>query len=130
MRSMAFYPKDMTFSDFELPKNKRPTALFPKNLLQEALVTEHLVNLLQMPYLQPTSVDLILENLTKILIEKQLEFPNGATRETINTMLQGLKNYMQQWVHLESGEKLLLQFEVLAHRAIVKNKSVGTIMLN
>ncbi len=113
--SNAFYGllgKGYDIADFSLPRDTRPTALLPKNLPEEALVTEHLVNLLQTAYFQPTPIADILDNLAQILLEKQLQFPRKITQKTLHEMTNALKSFMRQWTLLENDEKLLLQFEV------------------
>ena len=51
----AFYgllTQGYQINDFMLPKEQRPESLQPQNLPSEALVTEHLVNLLTIDFMQ------------------------------------------------------------------------------
>ncbi len=111
----AFYgllSKGYAIEDFQLPKKQRSEALYPKNLHHEALVTEHIVNLLQTEFIQPEPKMDILKTLKTILSENELPFPTDLTTEKLLLITEELKVQMVKWNTLASGEKLELIFEV------------------
>ena len=76
----AFYGlllRGYQITDFQLPKDKRPKALWPQNMHQEALVTEHFVNLLTIDFMGSEERMNILETLKTILHENDLYFPKN-----------------------------------------------------
>lgn len=111
----AFYgllAQGYAISDFQLPPEERPEALKSKNLSAEALVTEHMVNILQTMYKQYNSKTDFLQLLFTILKENQLAIPKGLTPEKFNAMYQQLKELMLEWQELSFTQKLKLNFEV------------------
>lgn len=112
----AFYgllSRGHAITDFELPKEQRPLALIPSNLHPEALITEHLVNLLQIDYqnLGGASMD-ILKALAPILEENGLPFPGQLHQERLNHIQQSLKDKMWEWNAVPTGSCLTLVFEI------------------
>lgn len=110
----AFYgllSKGHDIGDFQLPKKERPQALHPKNLHHEALVTEHLVNLLTIDYLEKGTHTDSLKILASILEENTLAFPEQLTQERFLLMKQELRQLMEKWSHTVAGERLKLVFE-------------------
>ncbi len=109
----AFYglvAKGNNIEDFELPRDKRPEEVMPDNLPNEALVTEHLVNLI-MTKAQTNDMHFdILTALNAILEEKNLNFPRNLTKERMNEMWTLFQNLLQQWHMLPRGETMELEF--------------------
>ncbi|NQZ43659.1 MAG: hypothetical protein HRT65_05060 [Flavobacteriaceae bacterium] len=96
--------------DFELPKEERPKALWPKNLPQEALVTEHLVNLLTISSLDTQGAFDLLATLVPILESNALELPAGLDHRQCSEIQREFKVLWGQWVALQPGETLELHF--------------------
>jgi len=97
-------------SDFAKPKEQRPEALIPKNLAEEALVTEHLVNLLQIAY-QSKDYLPVIPSLKPILKEHNLNFPKALTEHKLKSIQDELTELMLKWKNLKEGESLNLKFK-------------------
>lgn len=108
----AFYgllAQGYEIGDFQLPKEERPAALQPKNLYPEALITEHIVNLLQLDF-QHTSADQmnLFRTIGAILKENALPFPRQLNQERLQDIRQELKRLMNDWKQVEVGAYLEL----------------------
>lgn len=111
----AFYgllSQGYQINDFLLPKEERPEALQPQNIPQEALATEHLVNLLTIDFMSTESQMDILKTLESTLIENELSFPEQVDNEKIILIQQELANLMAQWDELNGGQELKLELEL------------------
>jgi len=103
----AFYGiinKGFNISDFELPKDMRPNLI-----TSESLVTEHIVNLLEVEFLNSGSNQNFIEDLKRILNDNNLPIPialNAQTLSNIRTMYQDL---IKKWRLLNDNEVLNLQ---------------------
>ena len=109
--TQAFYgliKQGFNIGDFELPAQQRPQKLMPKNLPEEALVTEHLVNLLQVLINHPDRTQNLLEQLNIICSTRGFAFK--PTPENINTLFYKLEILLQEWENIPVGEVLELNF--------------------
>lgn len=98
--------------DFEKPKAIRPSALWPQNLPEEALITEHVVNLM-LTGLQPASdTTALFAALKSILEDNKLEWPKVLTLENFSKIQDRLTDLILQWQSLKDGEFLELAFPV------------------
>ena len=108
----AFYgmvARGTNITDFELPRNKRPQEVLPQNLSTQALVTEHLVNLLLVKAQSNEDLD-FLEMARSILAEKQLPFPKNLDHEHSGTIWAEFQRLCQLWKTLPVGNTLSLCF--------------------
>ena len=87
----AFYgiiANGFEISDFELPREQRPFAVRPENLSSEAIITEHIVNLLEVE-LNNTGLNAnLLTELRTILNENNLPYQEKLTVELLEEMRQ------------------------------------------
>lgn len=101
-----------SIEDFEKPKASRPTALWPQNLPEEALITEHIVNIV-LTGLQPASDSTaLLAALKSILKDNKLEWTKALTLENFSKIQDRLTDYINKWKSLKDGESLELAFPV------------------
>lgn len=98
-------------SDFELPKNKRPFAVRPENLHQEAIVTEHIVNLLEVELLNSGLNTHFIKVLKLILKNNSLYFPKGLTPNKLDEIRGIYHNLYNQWMSLNNNEELTINFK-------------------
>ncbi|MEO1436607.1 MAG: hypothetical protein AAFV80_13800 [Bacteroidota bacterium] len=98
-------------SDFELPKDQRPKALMPPNIPDEALQTEHLVNLLQ-TYFSAFEASLLLDDFRQILAEREIPFPEQLSMKVLEEIQEDLERLMEEWQALDFGESLELEFQL------------------
>ncbi len=111
----AFYGllcEGFNITDFQLPKEQRPEGVRPANLAPEALITEHLVMLLQTDMAQPLSKMDVLNQLTIILKENDLPFPDQLDQKMIDAMKLELHDLMKKWFEIPYGQSLHLEFVV------------------
>lgn len=111
----AFYgllSQGYQINEFQLPKEERPKVLWPQNMPQEALITEHLVNLLTIDFMQPETKMDILKTLETILKDKELSFPESLDNEKIASMQKGLSDLMVRWNELNSRQELKLELRL------------------
>ena len=98
--------------DFEKPKASRPSALWPQNLPEEAIITEHVVNIV-LTGLQPASgKKALFYALKSILKENKLDCPKALTLENFGKIQDRLTNLIHQWQSLKDGEFLELAFPI------------------
>ena len=109
----AFYgmiAKGTNIEDFELPREKRPDEVLPKNLSPQALISEHLVNLI-MVKAQTKGFEMdILSSLRSILREKELPYPQNLDAEKIEKIWTSFLNLNSQWDKLQIGSTMELNF--------------------
>ena len=101
-----------SIQDFELPRAKRPDELLPVNLSQNALVTEHLVNLLQVGLSKSREEFDLLASLTEILTDNNLDLPGELDKHSLNTIQLRLESLLQKWEDLDEGATIELHFEL------------------
>lgn len=114
----AFYgllAQGYDIGDFQLPKADRPVALHPNNLDHEALITEHLVNLIQTHFGTEYPSSNIISMLKDILEQQELPFPKQLTVASLTTIRHNVKELMEQWYGLDDGEVLQLEFKNIYH---------------
>ncbi|MGI9550485.1 MAG: hypothetical protein ACR2MT_04750 [Aurantibacter sp.] len=111
----AFYgllSQGYQIDEFQLPKEIRPIRLRPEHIPQEALVTEHLVNLLTIDFMQPESKMDIFQTFKTILIDKNLPFPKSLDNEKLASIQKGLSDLMYRWNELKNGQELTLELRL------------------
>ena len=110
----AFYgmiAKGYDIGDFELPREQRPEDLVPANLPVEALQTEHIVNLLQIGFLNTDKKFNMLSTLKTILTEREIDFPEILSQDKLDCIQHRYEELVLKWNGLEKGAKLELIFE-------------------
>jgi hypothetical protein len=110
----AFYGlinRGLTVADFELPKDQRPKEVQPEYLHENALITEHIVNLLEVEFRNSGFNANFLENLTEILAKNALSFPKLLNAESLNKIRMTYHNLVNQWLILEEGQELSVNFK-------------------
>lgn len=111
----AFYgmlAQGYRIDEFQLPKEVRPRALWPQNMPQEAFVTEHLVNLLTIDFMQSETEMDIAKILESILKDKGLPFPSTLDNEKLASIRNELSDLMAKWNELQRGKELKLRLEI------------------
>ncbi len=111
--SNAFYGiinEGYQISDFELPKNKRPFAVHPENLHQDAIITEHIVNLLEVEFLNSGFNSNFIEELKDILTHNNLPFPRNLNAETLKVIRNTYHDLYNKWLLLSDDEELKIEF--------------------
>ncbi len=98
--------------DFQLPKEERPKALWPQNIPEEAIIVEHIVNLLTIDYLHTDAKMNLSKELETILKEKKLFFDKLPDSAKIGTIQKELGQLMTKWNKLNGGEELVLELEL------------------
>ena len=109
----AFYSiidKGYNVSDFELPKAQRPFAVRPENLHAEAIITEHIVNLLEIELLNTGLNPNFISDLKQILTENSLVFPEQLNAQTLEKVRTQYHNLANQWLILENKETMNFDF--------------------
>lgn len=111
----AFYgmvAKGSSIEDFELPRDRRPEEVLPQNLDPEALISEHLVNLLMTKaQIKDNSFD-ITENLKLILKENGLSFPDNLTHGAMQKIWILFQDLNEEWKQMPDGETMELEFNI------------------
>jgi len=96
--------------DFELPKAQRPSEVQPENLHAEALITEHIVNLLEIELLN-TGLNLnFISDLKQILAENNLPFPEQLNTQSLEVVRTQYYSLVNQWLVLEHNETMHIDF--------------------
>ena len=110
----AFYGlinSGFTVADFELPKEQRPKEVQPEHLHENALITEHIVNLLEVEFRNSGFNTNFLEDLYEILKKNTLSFPKLLNSESLNQIRTTYHNLVNQWLNLEEGQELRIDFK-------------------
>lgn len=110
----AFYGlinKGFTVADFELPKDQRPKEAQPQHLHENAIVTEHLVNLLEVELMNSGLNTNFLNDLSEILKKNTLSFPKLLNSESLNQIRTTYHNLVNQWSNLAEGQELRIDFK-------------------
>ena len=97
--------------DFEAPIEKRPEAVQPKNLHPEAMITEQMVNLLQVELFDDLEKDQFIPQLKTILQNDGLEFPDALNKEKLDDIRKTLEDCCKRWNNLTEGDSLVLNLE-------------------
>ena len=104
--------KGSNIEDFEAPREKRPNEVLPQNLEPEALISEHLVNLvLTKAQIGDPNYDII-SSLKPILKEKGLPFPENLTQASMDEIWMSFTQLCTLWQQLPNGEILELEFSL------------------
>ena len=99
-----------TIADFELPKTKRPVAVRPENLHAEAIITEHVVNLLEIELLNTGLNTNLISDLRQILANNDLPFPKQMNIQSLEDMRVVYYNLVNQWLVLDQNETMHIDF--------------------
>lgn len=111
----AFYgmvAKGTNIEDFELPRENRPEVVLPKNLHSEALISEHLVNLIMVRAQTKDTEMHIPYLLDNILNENELPFPKNLTAATMEKIWTTFLKLDSQWKALPIGATMELKFRI------------------
>ncbi len=95
-------------ADFELPKDKRPEKLQPKNLDVSAIQTEHIVNLLQTEFLNSGEDSNFINSLRTILKDDGIPFPEDFDTNKLNQIRKLYSELLFKWGSLGDNEQLEL----------------------
>ena len=109
----AFYGlinEGKTVADFELPKEQRPFDVKPENLYPEALITEHIVNMLEIELLNSGLNIRFFEELQVILKNKDLNIPHNLNETALNHIREIYHKLYNQWLLLADGQELKIEF--------------------
>lgn len=110
----AFYGlinKGFSVADFELPKEQRPEGVRPENLHENAISTEHIVNLLEVEFRNSGFNANFLEDLSEILKKKALSYPKLLNPKSLNQIRTTYRDLVNQWLSLEEGQELCIDFK-------------------
>ncbi|WP_347922337.1 hypothetical protein [Pontimicrobium sp. SW4] len=100
-----------TVADFELPKEQRPFAVRVENLHPDAIITEHIVNMLEVELLNSGFNDHFIEALKNILKVNNLEFPNNLNENTLKQIRTTYHKLYNQWLALTDDQELKINFQ-------------------
>ena len=104
--------RGFTIEDFEAPRGERPDEVKAANMQPEALITEHLVNLLQIELITPGyNLDLI-DQLRDILSDNNLPFPDRLNDEKLNSIREVYRDLFRRWTSLEIGDQMNLELKL------------------
>jgi len=109
----AFYgiiDEGYTIQDFEAPKAQRKIAVQPEHLHPEALITEHIVNLLEVELLNSGYNENFLKDLRKILTQNALPFLDSLTLDTLTHIRNLYHKLYNKWLVLDEDECLDITF--------------------
>lgn len=109
----AFYgmvAKGSNIEDFELPREQRPNEVLPQNLDSEALIAEHLVNLIMTKAQTEYGTFDIMASLKAILGENSLPFPENLTENKMDEVWILFQDLNRQWEQLPAGNTMELEF--------------------
>lgn len=109
----AFYgiiDKGYSIQDFEAPKAHRKEAVKPENLDSEALITEHIVNLLEVELLNSGHNKHLLIELKNILSENKLPFPHHLNDDVLTNIRTSYHQLYNEWLALNENEILEIVF--------------------
>lgn len=93
-------------SDFELPEDKKPEGLRGISIPEEAIITEHLVNLLMVERFSDGQDEDFIPQLKTILQERNLSFPPYLTENTLSVVRTAYDSLISQWQALPNGDSL------------------------
>ena len=98
-------------NDFALPREQRPNAVRPENLHNEAIITEHIVNLLEIELLNSGLNENFIENLQDILKAHNLPFPSGLNHESLDSIRNIYHKLYNQWLILDDTQEICIDFK-------------------
>ena len=90
--------------EFESHESRNANPLL-QQLSEEALQTEHIVNLLQIEFLQQTDPDQLLPELTDILNIQGISFPEGLTNQKLSMIRQEYTQILENLLQSEEWDK-------------------------
>jgi len=111
----AFYgliESGYNIQDFELPETQKPLALRGSNLPKEAIITEHLVNLLTIEKFNESSLDFI-HQIAQILKEHHLPFPERLNKSSLMQIRNYFNELIRHWKNTSNDsyfEKIILYY--------------------
>lgn len=111
--TQAFYgllSQGWNISDFEKPREKRPTPLLPSNLPHEALITEHIVNMLMVSLQSDAEITHISASLTEIVEEAGFKLPSELDLSRFLMLRSQLKELLEKWHALPIHANLEFNF--------------------
>lgn len=98
-------------SDFELPREQRPTALIPSQFAEEAHQAEHLVNLLIMTLDNPNfGCNGLIEQFQQICKLNNIVYPEVFTANKCREVQLELNALIKRWRAITDQSKLVLEF--------------------
>ncbi|MEM6722399.1 MAG: hypothetical protein AAF598_00100 [Bacteroidota bacterium] len=107
----GFLAEGYHISDFELPRDQRPKALMPVNLPDEAIQTEHIVNLLHV-YFDRFEAQEFIQQLKEILEEQEIPYPEQLDTLRLQEIQLDMERLVEEWDSLDYGETLELEFQL------------------
>ncbi len=111
----AFYgiiARGFDISDFELPREQRPQTLIPANLPEQAIQTEHIVNLLQIEFFNSGEDPDFISTLRSALAAKNIRFPENLDQYELENIRSRFGELLMQWRSLGEGETMELEFNI------------------
>jgi len=103
--------KGANIQDFELPKDEKPEYLLTTNLTNEAIVTEHMVNLLTARQFNSKTMDFCAQ-LREILTLKKLAFPKLLDKEIAKTIEAQYNTIVNLWNAMDNKEEYHTTFTI------------------
>ena len=96
--------------DFEKPRGERPQALLPENLPNEALYTEHLVNMLLVSLQSDGNLEFHFSTFGQIILEHQLSSVKPLNLSQFEQLHQHLKEVLKAYRDMPDSDYLELKF--------------------
>lgn len=96
--------------DFEKPREQRPTELLPINLPHEAIVTEHIVNMLLVSFQSDNGFNQIFVSLKDILAKNGFDLPPKLDLTKFLILRTQLQELLKRWNELPTKNALELNF--------------------
>jgi hypothetical protein len=93
--------------EFELPEEQKPEKLRGSFLPQEAIITEHMVNLLLVERFNDGRPENFLQQLQAILKENNIPLPNYLTESALALIRSTFNELIMQWKKLPLNEYLV-----------------------
>lgn len=93
-------------SDFELTEDEKPQLIKDIELSEEAIITEHMVNLLMVERFNDGQQEAFIPQLMTILDERTLEFPSYLTENNLALVRSAYNQLIAQWQELPIGQSL------------------------
>jgi len=103
--------KGFAINEYELPKNVKPDELQSYNLPDEALQTEHLVNLLQTEFRNGKIIPNLLEIYANILTEHNIPFPKKLNQRNLSEIRLAYQAHIKKWKEIKPEEQLIFIFD-------------------
>ena len=97
-----------SISEFELPKEEKPVLVHSDTIHKEALISEHLVNLVQSEIWNTGTIDDFLVIFQGICDEHGLTYPSNLNIDTLNQIREEYSRLSLEFLSLKQGEQLQL----------------------